>query len=1153
MKAIYSWLQKNPTIQAYLDQLQRKGTKIHLQDITTEAALYLAVLTWFHTDESIIVVLPNLYKAQQAYDQLSHLLPEDDCCFFPQDEFITTEMISASYEFKIERLHTFSQMLSKPKVLIVTHLSGYVKEQVPLKYWKKALIHLAIDQEYPQEILIQQLVTLGYKRTYTVEKPGDFSVRGGIVDIFSIDSLEPVRLDFFGDTLDDIKIFEIESQRSKAHIKEVRILPVFEFFYNQDQLQVGLQNILRAKEQLVGKLAIDKVVSDYQQLQNRENLDRLGRYIPMFYQTQTSLVDLLENPTVFFLENHRILEQEQILLQETSDFFLGIDDYLKVGFRPLTLLHETTPTTSVYTEALLTSQPMEGTVYHIKTKLPTRYVGDQAFLIRDMVQHAKSKVVLVACKHIQTLQNLADTLRNQQIPFQISSKTDSFTIHTIHLILHDQLIDVDFEEAQLVIITEHMFGKKSTAMHRGRYRSVYQNTKRLTSISDLKPGDYVVHYDYGIGKFLEIVTMELGKTKNDYIHIEYRDEDKLYIPFDAIDQIQKYAGSEGFEPKLSKLGGTDWAKTKQRVRSKVKDIAEKLIALYAEREKSVGHAFIEDDEYQAAFEEDFEYEETPDQLRATQEVKQDMQTAKPMDRLLCGDVGFGKTEVAMRAAFKAVLSNKQVAYLAPTTVLAKQHAETFKRRMEKFGVRVEMLNRFVTKRHQNEILFDLQEGKVDILIGTHRILSKDVMFKDLGLLIIDEEQRFGVEHKEKIKEMKVNVDVISLSATPIPRTLQMAIMGVKNMSLLETAPENRYPIQTYVLERNDTIIKDSIERELARNGQVFYLYNRVEDIHNVESRLQKLIPEARIAIAHGKMSKTQLEQVVDDFVEQQIDVLVATTIIETGIDIPNANTLIIHDADRLGLSQLYQIRGRVGRSNRIAYAYLMYQKNKILTEEAEKRLQVIKEFTELGSGFKIAVRDLSIRGAGDVLGSEQSGFIDSVGIDLYLKILQEEIQSQQGQPTSNQPVAKIKANVSKFIDKNYVEDDFVKLEMHGKIQKVESFAMLHDLLEEFADRFGQYRQELELYLHERLFEHYCTLLDVEKLVETKTNVSLIISPSGSEQLAGDQLFQFGHEISKFLRFAYRDNCIQVILDTIRLDRHWLYTMVDFLDKVIHHQ
>ncbi|MCK5732381.1 MAG: transcription-repair coupling factor, partial [Tenericutes bacterium] len=714
--------------------------------------------------------------------------------------------------------------------------------------------------------------------------------------------------------------------------------------------------------------------------------------------------------------------------------------------------------------------------------------------------------------------------------------------------LSEKVFDFYSNSFSINLITEEAITKKHLSRRRGEYVSVYKKSKRLNSINDLHSGDYVVHYDYGIGKFLEIKTMKFGNQVNDYIHVEYRGGDKLYVSIDAINQIHKYSGNEGYSPRLSKLGGSDWTKAKKRVRDQVKEIADQLIELYAKRESAVGHAFKEYPDLESDFKESFPYQETVDQLKSIDDVFADMSKTTPMDRLVCGDVGFGKTEIALRAAFKAVLNGKQVAYLAPTTVLSKQHYNTFVNRMDDFGVNVALLNRFITKKNQREILQKLKEGRVDILIGTHRILSKDIFYKDLGLLVIDEEQRFGVLHKERIKEIKVNVDVLSLSATPIPRTLNMAIMGVKNMSLLETAPENRYPIQTYVLERNNIIIKDAVERELGRKGQVFYLYNKVEDIDFIAEKLQKLVPDARVDIAHGKMRKADLERVIDNFINHKIDVLVSTTIIETGIDIPNANTLIIHNADKLGLSQLYQIRGRVGRSDRIAYAYLMYKKNKVLKEEAEKRLKVIKEFTELGSGFKIAIRDLSIRGAGDVLGREQSGFIDTVGVDMYMKILEEEISIASDTPKTKKRKPGVKAHVSRFIDEKYIEDDFVKIEIHKKIGNTKTIKEAYDILNELNDRFGKYDKQLEIYIYEKLFEFLTKQIGVEKIQENKTNVTLILTEAASKEVAGDNLFMSGIEISKYIRFAFKKDKIQIILDTIKLDKHWLFTMVDFLQK-----
>jgi transcription-repair coupling factor (superfamily II helicase) len=1152
MKPLLYHLKNTPEFQSLHAFAQSDKTNLYLYDTTDEAALIAILSLWEERKRPIIAVLPNLFKAQQFYDRLSVALKGDDVFFFPQDEFITSELLVSSHEFKIERLHTIAEILTGRPIIVVTHVIGYAKPQMSLERWKSAKISLFSGIEIDPMVLAKKCTDIGYKREYTVEKPGDFSLRGGIFDVFPIGELEPIRLDFFGDTVEQIKAFEVDSQRSTRKIERVEVLPMYEFFYEPETIQPILTSIrAKIRTDIFGPKAIEKIESDLAALEQHSELDRLSRYLSLLFERPHTLVDFFRNPLVVFADYHRVVESERMVIEEATDWYLSMEDYLKVGFKPFIPLLEITKAQTIHIDVFHYEYRFAfDQELRLPGKTPTRYEGDFEYLFRDLTSNVRPKTFVLAMKSITTLTHMQEMLEDRKINVRVIDTLTPLEPGWIHLLADDRYFDFSLKAGDLTVVTEASIVRKQAPLKRGRYRSVVQNTKRLVSVNDLKPGDYVVHYDYGIGRFLEIVTKELGKTKNDYIHIEYRDGDKLFIPLDGIDQIQKHAGSEGFRPQLSKLGGTDWTKTKQRVRAKVKDIAEKLIALYAEREKTVGFAFRPDDSLQHDFEADFEYEETADQKKAIDDVKKDMETPRPMDRLLCGDVGFGKTEVAMRAAFKAVLSGKQVAYLAPTTVLAKQHANTFRRRMEKYGVNVALLNRFVAKKEQKQTIKDLAIGGVDVLIGTHRILSEDIKFKDLGLLVIDEEQRFGVEHKEKIKEMKVNVDVVSLSATPIPRTLQMAIMGVKNMSLLETAPENRYPVQTYVLERNDTIVKDAIERELARNGQVFYLYNRVDDIGNIEAYVKRLVPEARIQIAHGQMTKNQLENVIDDFIDQKVDVLVATTIVETGIDIPNANTLIIHDADRLGLSQLYQIRGRVGRSNRIAYAYLMYQKNKTLTEDAEKRLKVIKEFTELGSGFKIAVRDLSIRGAGDVLGSEQSGFIDSVGIDLYMKILQEEIAYQQGAPEKSAPIAKIKAQVSRYIDETYVEDDFIKLEMHGKINHVQTLVEAKELLEEFADRFGDYRADLELYLYEKVFEHHSALVDVEKLLEAKTNVSLFLSLEGSKRIAGDRLFRVGNETSNFIRFAYKEDRIHVILDTIRLHRHWLYTMVEFLERIL---
>ncbi len=1151
MHQLLNYVNQKPVFKSFLKSLNTNQSVL-INELSDESMVLLILDAFFSSDQSVFVITPNLYKAQLIYDHLSNVMDPQLLSFFPQDEFITTELLVSSHEFKMERINTIHHLLNNEKRIVVTHVSGAIKPQIPLQKWKDALMTLKINHDYDMKSFIQSLIHYGYKREYTVEKPGDFSHRGGIIDIYPLNEEKPYRLDFFGDTLDKIKVFDVETQRSLQSIDQVHVLPMYEFFYNEDDLNNLVSKIELKRNQIAfSHLSLEKIASDQESLMNHTELDRLTRYIPMMFDERSTLLDYAQNPIVMVYDYHRALDHYDLITQEVSDWYSTVDDYPKMDFELYYDFQYVIRNHPICMDFLSHDYRYEFQNYwKLFSKEPTKYDGNEQQLIRDLKRYQLNKTIIIATTSYKTRDHIHEWLDEQGIQSRIITENDDIIDYSISIVSTDGYFDLELEEPSLLVLTDRSLQKKPITSKKSRYVSVYQNTKRVLSVNELKPGDFIVHNDYGIGQFLEITTMELGQTKNDYIHIAYRDGDKLYIPVDAVSQIQKYAGSEGFAPRLNKLGSTEWAKTKQRVRTKVKDIAEKLINLYALREKSEGYAFIQDNSLQTDFEADFEYEETPDQLKAIDDVKKDMESIQPMDRLLCGDVGFGKTEVALRAAFKAVLSNKQVAYLAPTTVLSRQHFYTFFNRMDKYGINVKLLNRFVSKKEQTQIIKDVKEGRIDVLIGTHRILSNDIEFKDLGLLVIDEEQRFGVEHKEKIKEMKVNIDVLSLSATPIPRTLQMAIMGVKHMSLLETAPENRYPIQTYVLERNDTIIKDAIERELARSGQIFYIYNRVDDIDLIATKIQKLIPSARIDIAHGQMNKTHLENVVSRFIDQDIDVLISTTIIETGIDIPNANTLIIHDADRLGLSQLYQIRGRVGRSNRIAYAYLMYAKNKVLTEESEKRLRVIKEFTELGSGFKIAVRDLSIRGAGDVLGAEQSGFIDSVGMDLYMRILQEEIRRQQGIEPEYEPMVKVRATVSKYIDEAYIEDDFVKLEMHTKISKIHSTNDIRTLLDEFLDRFGSYHPNLEIYMYEKLFEHLATKIDVEKIVESKTNISLIVSEEGTNKLAGDMLFTTGMTVSKYLRFAYKQNKINIILDTVHLDRHWLYTMCDFLELIV---
>ncbi len=1151
MDKILRFIEKNIEFQRIFTEIKSHKRPYVCNTNEENAILTISAMVNKMTDV-VFLVTPNLYRAQLVYDTLSSTLGEDIVSFFPQDEFITNEMLAASMEFRFERIRTILKLLSNKTKLVVTNLYGILKPELPVDNWLDSKIILNVNQEYDINGLVRKLVNYGYTREYLVEKVGDFSLRGGILDIYPLGSKEPIRVDFFGDEIEVIKEFDLDTQRSIKKISSVEIMPMTEFFYTEQEY-----NLILGKVQDI--LSVDSfseeakriVEKDLDLMKNHEELDRLIRYIPFLTDKHISLVDMVENRKLIFLDYQRVLQKNDILLNEISNWYENSKDYVKLGFEMIYDLNRFLVQPNLCIDYLEYNykDPFDVKI-SIFSKEVITFNNNIELLFREISKNKNYKTMVFAFEKANSMQDFIDKLFEKKISYKLLSSQDEIVEGCINVLLDEKCYDVNSVSYNLEIITENALKKSFLPRKRGSYVKIYRSAQKLSDINELKPGDYIVHYDYGIGKFLEIKTMQFGNTKNDYIHIEYRGGDKLYVALDAIGQIHKYTGSEGYQPKLSKLGGNDWKRTKERVRNQVQEIAERLVKIYASREKAEGIKFKEFADLEKDFRDSFPYKETIDQNKAIDEVLSDMSKSIHMDRLICGDVGFGKTEIALRAAFKAVLNGKQVAYLAPTTVLSKQHYETFVERMNDYGINVSLLNRFITKKQQRETLQKLKEGLVDILIGTHRILSKDIEFKSLGLLVIDEEQRFGVIHKEKIKEMKANIDVLSLSATPIPRTLNMAIMGVKNMSIIETPPENRYPIQTYVLERNDIIIRDAIERELARNGQVFYLYNKVENIDFIADDVQELVPEARINVIHGKMHKNDLEKVVNDFVNKEIDVLISTTIIETGIDIPNANTLIIHDADMLGLSQLYQIRGRVGRSDRIAYAYLMYKKNKILTEEAEKRLKVIKEFTELGSGFKIAIRDLSIRGAGDVLGKEQSGFIDSVGIDMYMRILEEEVNKTKSFKKQKESKTGVKTNVSKFIDKQYIEDDYIKIEMHKKINQVESTDAVIDLLNEIKDRFGSYSNELEIYIYEKLFESLTKRLDVEKLIETNSNITMVLSENSSKTIAGDKIFKTGIDISDNFRFAYKNNKIRIILDTIHLKNHWLYTMVEFIEKIL---
>ena len=1092
---------------------------------TTDAwNMMLMACDFYQGNASVFVVLPNLYLAQNYYDELIAFMPEEDVLFFPSDELVSAEMIAATGDFLFERIQTLYTLLEGRKKMVVTNLHGAIKYELPLSCWQNNIFKLKQNDSVSIAELLKRLVRLGYEAVYTITKTGEFAHRGSIVDIFPLGQSDPIRLDFFGDEIDTIKTFNMETQRSKDSMSEITILPVTEFMYDEADFKSAKEKILRFTDQFsLSPIEEEMLAKDLFSLENHQNLTSLSRYLMFFSPKNNLLFDFVKEKRIYWVDPVKSKEAYDHLLLDLNEYCGRIGGYMLAHMNLFSAFEFALQQANVQIEGLRSLGGLDRKFY---VRQAPFYRANPQAVLDDFKRYKDNKIVLLAYSNEERFKNLKDLALDQGL-FLIALEDLSQVRYGQINGVYQHVPSFDLPDEDLLLLNDANLYETNAQPRKARYKSIYKNAIKISKYDELEIGDYVVHYDHGIGKYLGIKTIENNGIKRDFLYMMYAKGSALYIPLEQISSIMKYASKDVEGVLLHEIGSTAWAKTKARVRKRVHDISEKLIALYAARQNAKGFEFEEDTPEQAQFEADFEYELTPDQKTAIEAVKKDMESARPMDRLICGDVGYGKTEVAMRAAFKAVYGGKQVCVLAPTTILSQQHYETFRKRMTDYGIRVELLNRFIPLAKQHKIINDVATGGVDVLIGTHRVLSSEIRYKDLGLLIVDEEQRFGVTHKEKIKELKVNVDCITLSATPIPRTLQMSVMGLKDLSMIETPPKNRYPIQTYVLERNDRIITDAIEREMARKGQVFYLYNRVETIEQMADHLHTLVPEARICVGHGKLNKDQLENRIRDFIEKKYDILLCTTIIETGIDMPDTNTLIIHSADQLGLSQLYQIRGRVGRSNKIAYAYLMYEPRKLLTKEAEKRLETIKEFNELGSGFKIAMRDLSIRGSGDLLGEEQSGFVESVGLDMYLKILDEEIHHLTEEKEKQDPTLALPL-FDRTIAKDYIENEDVRIEIHKKIDRLNSLAALKELKEELTDRFGQLPADLNGYLYEKLLKNNCKTVGIYKMDQSdSTCFDFVFSKDSSNKWDGNVLFQALHGFSR-LKLSYKNSEIHLL-------------------------
>ncbi|UZX31127.1 transcription-repair coupling factor [Lactobacillus helsingborgensis] len=1069
----------------------------------------------------IILLEENENKAQKIYSELVQLLPEESVQIFPVDATIATQTAVTSPDELSSRIQALNFLLSAEKgVVVATPQALQYKLSAPTDY-QAARREFKSGKEFDLSELTSWLVQAGFRRENLVAKPGEFALRGDILDIYPLDRESPVRIEFFGDEIDTIKEFDLASQRSQKQIDHLFVSAAQDRVFTKSDFERAAKMIRKA---VADAPAPEKNVSEHfadalAELDNGFLPQNYAFLVDFLIDKPRSLLDYLSNTGLVMLDDWPLINQAVKTVDQQNQGF--IDDELKTGAmipgqslrRDFHKVWGKDEHNHIYFSLFQRSigRIKLGQLFDWQTREPEQFFS-QMPLIKSEIEsfQKKGQTVILQADNNKRAKQISQTMAEFGMdvpivnPADLSEKQTQITVGFF-------ASGFTLPNNNLVYLTEHELFNKVT--HHNRRIRTLENAQRLRSYTELKPGDYVVHVNHGIGRFEGIKTLENNGVKRDYITITYQHGDQLFVPADQLKLVQKYVASEGKRPHVNKLGGSEWAKTKSRVQSKVEDIADELIDLYAKRESEKGFAFSKDDDLQRQFEDAFPYVETPDQLRSIKEIKHDMEQDKPMDRLLVGDVGFGKTEVALRAAFKAIEDNKQVAFLVPTTILAQQHYETIQDRFKNFPVNYAVLSRFQTPAEAKKITAGLKTGKIDLVVGTHRLLSKDVQFKDLGLLIVDEEQRFGVKHKERLKELKANIDVLTLTATPIPRTLHMSMVGVRDLSVMETPPSNRYPIQTYVMEQIPSVVKDACLREMERGGQVFYLHNRVGDIDDVVTELENLIPTARIVSVHGRMSKNLMEDILYRFLNREFDILVTTTIIETGIDMPNVNTMIVENADHYGLSQLYQLRGRIGRSARLAYAYFLYQPNKVLTEIGEKRLDAIRDFTELGSGFKIAMRDLAIRGAGNMLGSQQHGFIDSVGYDLYSQMLADAIKNRKTKKKVKKSNTEIDLGLEAYIPDNYIGDQEEKIEFYKKIKSA-SAADIVQIQDELIDRFGNYPKPVENLLAISALKSEADLAQVRNITKISANqIKIEFARAASDELKGPNIFKALEHVS----------------------------------------
>ncbi len=1191
---LFDLMREHPQFENMLAEAQKPNAVIAASGLAGAQKVHLACALARQTGRPLLYLCESERAAAQTVEDVQALLP-GSVSLLPARDITFYQEVAASRETACRRIETMQRLITGQTRVVVAPADALAHRVMPRAVFAVHTLRLRVGDVLPTDDLVARLLASGYTREHMVEGKGQFSLRGGIVDIYPSDALTALRIEFFDDEIDSIRQFDVMSQRSQQNMTEAVIPPASEAPVIPESAKACAEMLRKALARQARAMRKAKETDEEATLENLPleegeiavpaAFTRESRTFERFVEHMNAAVDQMESGV-----SHKLLEKMIHLLYGETE---TICDYMN---RPIVVLDEP--------EALLARMDSRcGEFHQALTAALERgeALPEQKALMltrEDAMALLGKETRLALTTILRPVRELRPTLLCEMGGMGAGSYTgrtkdmlgdvsrwmaDGWRVillsggtargERMRQSFADEGIDVRFDELGAaapksgecciypmtlsggfqypgiklaVLACGDVYGQKGA-----KRRAKEKKGSKIASFTDLNVGDYVVHETHGIGIYQGTKRLTSEGASRDYLLVQYLGSDKLYIPADHLDRIQKYiGGGEGAAPKLSHLGGKDWEKQKNKVRESLKALAFDLVQLYAQRQKNVGHAFAKDTLWQQEFEENFPYEETPDQLQATEEIKRDMERPEPMDRLLCGDVGYGKTEVALRAAFKAVMDGKQVAILAPTTILAQQHYNTLMRRFEGFPVEADVLSRFATAKEQKETLRRLKEGEIDVVVGTHKLLGKDVQFKNLGLLIVDEEQRFGVGHKETIKNMEKSVDVLTMSATPIPRTLHMSMVGIRDMSLLETPPQARYPVQTYVMEYQDSVIRDAILRELGRGGQVFFLYNRVGSIDQCHARLQKLVPEARIAIAHGQMRENALEDVMLDFSEQKYDVLLCTTIIESGLDIPLANTLIIYDADHFGLSQLYQTRGRVGRSNRMAYAYFTVRPGKVLSETAQKRLDAIREFTEFGSGFRIAMRDLELRGAGNLLGPQQSGHLANIGYDLYCKLLEEAVLEAQGQePTKNRDIeTRMDVHVSAYLPESYVEGDRLRLEVYKRIASIRTAEQRDDIEEELVDRFGDEPQCVANLVAVAYLKAMCMSLGIDLVRQADGRMDMRFAPNA--QVDGGRLFKAMMNFDKRLTLSAASPVMLILRDRTVNREDMLHLAVKMMERLL---